>query len=111
MDSTKANVWCSEIGHPVAVTEFAAGVGPYGHHQLVGNVWEWTSDDFGCWDSSASKIRSAVELKSLRGAAFDTYFDHEAQIQFQSGDFPLIRRHNIGFRCALTASDASFTPV
>ncbi len=34
-------------GGPVDVTGFADGDGPWGHRQLFGNVWEWTSDTFG----------------------------------------------------------------
>jgi iron(II)-dependent oxidoreductase len=105
MDATRANVWDSAIGHTVEVTEFTDGVAVGGHHQMVGNVWEWTSDEFGRWDAPGAKIRSAVDLKSIRGAAYDTYFDFEATCDFQSGDYPLARRHNIGFRCALGRSD------
>lgn len=34
-------------GGVVDVTGFAEGEGPWGHRQLFGNVWEWTSDTFG----------------------------------------------------------------
>ena len=44
-------------------------------------------------------------LKSIRGGAFDTYFDNQAACQFQSGENPLSRRHNIGFRCAVGVGD------
>ena len=68
--------------------------------QLVGNVWEWTGTDFGAWGGELHP-----PMKSLRGGAFDTYFDNQAMCQFQSGDTPIARRHNIGFRCALSACD------
>ena len=44
-------------------------------------------------------------LKSIRGGAFDTYFDNQATCQFESGEYPLSRRHNIGFRCAIGTCD------
>jgi len=44
-------------------------------------------------------------MKSIRGGAFDTYFESQAQAQFQSGDSPLARRENIGFRCAASLQD------
>ena len=44
-------------------------------------------------------------LKSLRGGAFDTYFDHHAACQFASGDSPLARKYNIGFRLAIGTCD------
>jgi iron(II)-dependent oxidoreductase len=46
-----------------------------------------------------------MPLKSVRGGAFDTYFDTQAHCQFQSGESPLSRKHNIGFRCALGFCD------
>ena len=44
-------------------------------------------------------------MKSIRGGAFDTYFDPRAAGQFQSGEDAMQRRHNIGFRCAVGASE------
>ena len=44
-------------------------------------------------------------MKSIRGGAFDTYFESQATSQFQSGENPLLRRHNIGFRCVVGACD------
>ena len=46
-----------------------------------------------------------VPMKSIRGGAFDTYFESQATCQFQSGENPLSRKHNIGFRLALGACD------
>ncbi|MBC7852558.1 MAG: hypothetical protein IAF94_03895, partial [Pirellulaceae bacterium] len=45
--------------------------------------------------------------KSLRDGAFDTYFEAQAQCQFQSGDSPLARKHNIGFRCSVGFRDVA----
>lgn len=44
-------------------------------------------------------------LKTLRGGAFDTYFDHHASCQFASGDSPLARKYNVGFRLAIGTCD------
>jgi len=44
-------------------------------------------------------------MKSLRGGAFDTYFDNQATCQFCSGEAAIARKHNIGFRCALSICD------
>jgi iron(II)-dependent oxidoreductase len=76
-----------------------------GVQQLIGNVWEWTSSTFGNWEPAGRKIETTMPLKSVRGGAFDTYFDMQAQCQFQSGESPLARKHNIGFRCALGFCD------
>jgi hypothetical protein len=46
-------------------------------------------------------------MKSIRGGAFDTYFENQATCQFQSGESPLSRKRNIGFRLAVGACDLS----
>ncbi len=48
-------------------------------------------------------------MKSIRGGAFDTYFETQAMCQFQSGESPINRKHNIGFRCALAMCDVIST--
>ena len=42
---------------------------------------------------------------SIRGGAFDTYFENQATCHYQSGEHRLSRRPNIGFRLALAMSD------
>lgn len=107
MDRGLANLWGSGPGDTVPVTRHAEGASVGGVRQLVGNVWEWTSTNFGAWEPAAQRLESDLPLKSLRGGAFDTYFESQAQCQFQSGDVPLARKHNIGFRCAIGFCDVS----
>ena len=107
IDAEKANLWSTGIGSTVPISDCEGGVGAGGFYQLVGNVWEWTSDEFGLWHHDDQNITSQNPLKSLRGGAFDTYFDSQAVCQFQSGDSPLARKRNLGFRCALSACDVT----
>jgi gamma-glutamyl hercynylcysteine S-oxide synthase len=102
MDHSRANLWGSGANHIVAVTEFPEGVSVGGIFQLVGNVWQWSASDFRL---SPNEFSSGGPLKSIRGGAFDTYFDNQATCQFESGEYPLNRRHNIGFRCAISVCD------
>jgi iron(II)-dependent oxidoreductase len=44
-------------------------------------------------------------MRCLRGGAFDTYFDNQATCRFASGESPLARKHNIGFRLAVSMAD------
>ena len=87
------------------VHDFSDGVSVGGVYQLIGNVWEWTHSNFGAWDLAARRLEVTGPMKSIRGGAFDTYFDNQATCQFQSGDSSLARKHNIGFRCALGFCD------
>ena len=100
----RANVWASGLDGTCSVTDFTEGASVAGVYGLVGNVWEWTADPFGLWHG-ASSYKGVENYRSLRGGAFDTYFEGQANCQFQSGDSPLARKRNIGFRCGLGLCD------
>jgi iron(II)-dependent oxidoreductase len=68
----------------------------------VGNVWEWTGSAL--LASAEPSLHVPETFKSVRGGAFDTYFENHATCHYQSGEHPLARRHNIGFRLALPMS-------
>lgn len=108
MDRSRANLWGSPHCGIVAVDQYPDGVSVGGVYQLIGNVWEWTNDELSDEAEShapTGKATACCTLRGLRGGAFDTYFDLQATCQFQSGDHPLARKHNIGFRCALSVCD------
>jgi hypothetical protein len=73
--------------------------------QLIGNVWEWTSGHFSTGAYARRDLILPTPMRSVRGGAFDTYFENQATCQFQSGDDPVARKHNIGFRCAVSMCD------
>jgi iron(II)-dependent oxidoreductase len=104
-DQSRANLWGSGPSGPVDVDKYPQGVSVGGAYQLIGNVWEWTSSRYGAWSSAAQGIVLDTSLRSLRGGAFDTYFDQQARCDFQSGDQTTARKHNIGFRCAIGLCD------
>jgi gamma-glutamyl hercynylcysteine S-oxide synthase len=105
MDRSRANLWGSGPDRIVPVDQFAAGVSVGGVYQLIGNVWEWTSGNYRGTDHPSGEVALSGPLKNIRGGAFDTYFDSQAACQFQSGEDPLRRRYNIGFRCAVGVCD------
>ncbi len=108
MDRQRANLWGSGPEQIVPVDRFAEGVSVGGVYQLIGNVWEWTAGSFRGGCHCLSELVLPTPMKSIRGGAFDTYFDNQATCQFQSGENPLARRHNIGFRCAVGTCDLDF---
>jgi iron(II)-dependent oxidoreductase len=105
MDRELANLWGSGPDATLSVYEYPGGVSVGGIYHLIGNVWEWTTSNFGVWDASTRKLETMTPMKSIRGGAFDTYFETQATCQFQSGESPISRKHNIGFRCALAVCD------
>jgi gamma-glutamyl hercynylcysteine S-oxide synthase len=104
-DCSRANLWGSSVGDTAPVDAFPQGASVGQVYQLIGNVWEWTANHFAAWNSSAAHLELPRALKSIRGGAFDTYFTNHATCQFQSGEVPLARKHNIGFRCAVAVRD------
>ncbi|HTN77701.1 MAG TPA: SUMF1/EgtB/PvdO family nonheme iron enzyme, partial [Pirellulaceae bacterium] len=100
-----ANLWGTGPGRTTSVHEFNNGGSVGGVYQLIGNCWEWTTSNFGAWDPALRRLETPSQMKSVRGGGYDTYFDSQANTQFQSGDSPMARKHNIGFRCALGVCD------
>ncbi len=108
MDRSRANLWGSGAGRTVSVEQFPLGVSVGGVQQLIGNVWEWTADCFAFEDDVDNADGAAqAKMKSLRGGAFDTYLDNQATCHFRSADQALARKHNIGFRCAISLCDVA----
>jgi gamma-glutamyl hercynylcysteine S-oxide synthase len=102
-DVRRAHLYGSGNLGPVAVDEFAGGTSVGGIHQLIGNVWEWTTTPLA--ELGDPTLHVSESVMSIRGGAFDTYFENQATCHYQSGEHPLSRRANIGFRLALPMAD------
>lgn len=102
-DVRRAHLYGSGNSGPVPVDEFPGGVSVGGIHQLIGNVWEWTATPL--VELGDPTLHVSESVISIRGGGFDTYFENQATCHYQSGDHPLARRANIGFRLALPMSD------
>jgi iron(II)-dependent oxidoreductase len=94
---------------PAPIGAYPAGVSPYGCHQLVGDVWEWTSSDFTAYPGYSwfpykeySDVFFDKGYKVLRGGSWAT---HPTAIRttFRNWDFPIRRQIFCGFRCARDA--------
>lgn len=93
-------------GGPAPVGAYPDGASPWGVHQLVGDIWEWTSSDFGPHPGFRSfpyKEYSEVfwgdVYKVLKGGSWAA--DPVAvRGTFRNWDFPIRRQIFSGFRCA-----------
>ena len=94
---------------PAPAGSYPAGASAYGVHQLIGDVWEWTSSTFNPYPgfevypyAEYSKVFFGGEYYVLRGGSFGT--DRAAcRGTFRNWDYPIRRQIFAGFR---TARDA-----
>jgi gamma-glutamyl hercynylcysteine S-oxide synthase len=97
---------------PAPVGAYPRGVSPLGVHQLLGDVWEWTSSPFTGYPGfdafpydEYSLVFFGGDYRVLRGGSFGT--DATAcRGTFRNWDFPVRRQIFAGFRCARDADPA-----
>lgn len=94
---------------PAPAGAYPAGASAAGCHQLVGDVWEWTSSDFEPYPGFASfPYREYSEVffgsgyKVLRGGSWATS-PVAVRSTFRNWDHPIRRQIFSGFRCARDA--------
>jgi iron(II)-dependent oxidoreductase len=80
-----------------------------GAEQLFGDVWEWTSSDFGAYPGfrafpyrEYSEVFFGSEYKVLRGGSWATH-PLPMRTTFRNWDYPVRRQIFTGFRCARDA--------
>ena len=92
------------------VGQFPGGVSPAGALDMIGNVWEWTSDEFhlypGNTEEAPENIKQPSLFRIIRGGAYDGSKIHTATYRgFVEADS---REYNkTGFRCAKSAAGNS----
>jgi iron(II)-dependent oxidoreductase len=94
---------------PAPAGSYPAGASAYGVHQLIGDVWEWTSSTFAAYAgfevfpyAEYSEVFFGEDYYVLRGGSFGT--DQLAcRGTFRNWDYPIRRQIFAGFR---TARDA-----
>jgi len=97
-----ANTSSSQRNGPAPVGSYPRGRTPEGVHDLIGNVWEWTSSPYQPYPGS--RAAPAGELYYvIRGGAFDTP-DGDATATRRGAVSPTAPRGDVGktgFRCAM----------
>lgn len=101
---TRANLLDSYVWGPARVGAYPEGKSHYGCHQMIGDVWEWTSSEYVLYPGFLSKFSEytdkwAVNQKALRGGCFAT---PAGQIRNSYRNYfkPHERILFAGFRCA-----------
>ena len=101
-ESRRALLWSSGARSPQPVDAFDNGSSLGGVVQLIGNVWEWTTSSLDSTSRDSATAGDGHSMRVIHGGAFNTYFENQATCHFRSGEQPLARRSNIGFRLALS---------
>lgn len=103
-DQSQANLLENEVWGCAPVGAFPDGQSAYGCHQMIGDVWEWTSSDYVPYPGFKSEFdeyndKWFVNQKVLRGGSYAT-----PQIHIRSTYRNFFHAHErwmiSGFRCA-----------
>lgn len=100
----RANTY--EAGHrqPVEIGQFAADVSPYGVHDMLGNVLEWTDSWFKPYEGNRQRDENYGErFKVLRGSC-SRYYGSRTNLWARNAYLPNYLA-DFGFRCAKDASE------
>lgn len=99
-----ANLLESYIWAPSEIGQYPKGISFYGCHQMIGDVWEWTSSEYTLYPGFRSKFSEytdkwSINQKVLRGGSFAT---SSGQIRNSYRNYfkPHERLPFAGFRCA-----------
>ncbi len=94
---------------PTQVGSHPDGASPAGCHDMLGNVWEWTSSSFTAYPGARafpyreySEVFYGQDYKVLRGGSWATH-PVAVRCTFRNWDFPKRRQIFAGFRCARDA--------
>jgi iron(II)-dependent oxidoreductase len=97
---------------PAPVGAYPAGASAYGAEQMIGDVWEWTSSDFGPWPGFVPMIYRQYsepffggDYKVLRGGSW-AVAPSAIRPSFRNWDHPVRRQIFTGLRLAWDAGDA-----
>jgi iron(II)-dependent oxidoreductase len=108
-DPSLANLG-QEFLRPAPAGSYPEGAAPCGARQLIGDVWEWTSSDFGSYPGfkawpyrEYSEVFFGPEYKMLRGGSF-AVSPVACRSTFRNWDYPIRRQIFSGFRTARSAT-------
>ncbi len=103
-DTTRANLFENQLWSVVPIGAFPGGQNAHGCHQMIGDVWEWTTSDYVPYPGFKSEFdeyndKWFVNQKVLRGGSFAT-----PQLHIRSTYRNFFHVHErwmiAGFRCA-----------
>ena len=99
-----ANLMESYLWAPTKVGSYPSGKSYYGCHQMIGDVWEWTSSEYVLYPRFKSRFAEytdkwSINQKVLRGGSFATP-SNQIRNSYRNYFKPHERVLFAGFRCA-----------
>lgn len=103
-DESHANLFENGLWSVAPIGSFPQGQTAYGCHQMIGDVWEWTTSDYVAYPGFKSEFdeyndKWFVSQKVLRGGSFATPQIH-IRSTYRNFFYPHERWMIAGFRCA-----------
>lgn len=100
----RANLLESHLWSPCRIGSYPEGRSWYGCHQMLGDVWEWTSSEYGPYPGFRSRFSEytdkwMINQKVLKGGSFATPFN-QIRNSYRNYFKPHERILFAGFRCA-----------
>jgi formylglycine-generating enzyme required for sulfatase activity len=104
IDASKGNLFENQHWSVVPIGSLPEGKSSYGCHQMIGDVWEWTTSDYAPYPGFKSEFdeyndKWFVNQKVLRGGSFATPQFH-LRSTYRNFFHPNERWMISGFRCA-----------
>ncbi|HVS81059.1 MAG TPA: ergothioneine biosynthesis protein EgtB [Pyrinomonadaceae bacterium] len=108
VSADRANLFENGVWSVALIGAFPEGQSTYGCHQMIGDVWEWTTSDYTPYPGFKSEFdeyndKWFVGQKVLRGGSFATPSRH-IRSTYRNFFYPHERWMIAGFRCAKDAS-------
>lgn len=88
------------------VGRFTEGTTQHGLHDIAGNVFEWTLDEFCPYDADANApAEEGPKKRVIRGGAFNSFQPQFADPALRFPQVEDAHNHGIGFRCVAVPRD------
>lgn len=107
-DDSRSN-YNNTIGDTTPVGSYPAGQSAYGHLDLSGNLWEWTSSleaDYPYDATDGREDADRADQRAVRGGSF-YYTSYQIRCAARTGFSPATANEHIGLRLVLAQAPAS----
>ncbi|MBI4853397.1 MAG: ergothioneine biosynthesis protein EgtB [Acidobacteria bacterium] len=105
-DILTANLFENNLWDVSPIGAFPLGISSYGCHQMIGDLWEWTTSDYAPYPGFKPYFNEYtdkwfISQKVLRGGSYATAQSH-IRTTYRNYFYPQERWMLVGFRCAKT---------